>query len=187
MIVHPSCSSMFSAILVLVLLFLASSCKDQEVPRTASGEPVPFDHQKTLPSGHPSVQSKAALPANSIEVTVNLSPALAGKAAPDDTVFIFARAAQGPRMPLAIVRKLVKDLPVTVSLDDSVAMMPDMKMSSFPQLVVGARISRTGDAMPNTGDLEGYTAPFKSGVGGSVEVVIGTVVGGTASSIPNGR
>jgi len=189
-------------IITLGIFFIASGCKDQEVPRTQSGEPIPFDHLAKLPSDHPPVpadagqgqrnanppgRSQTALPARSIKVTVKLSPALAGKAAPGDVVFIFARAAQGPRMPLAIVRKQVKDLPVTVTLDDSMAMVPDMKMSSFPQLVIGARVSKSGDAITKPGDLEGYAQPIKAGAPGSVEVVITSVAGGTASPKPGNR
>jgi len=123
----------------------------------------------------------------SIKATVKLSPALASKAAPGDTVFIFARAAQGPKMPLAIVRKQVKDLPITVILDDSMAMVPDMKMSSFPQLVVGARVSKSGDAITKPGDLEGYTRPLKAGASRPVEVVISSVAGGLPPPMTGNR
>ncbi|HJX17246.1 MAG TPA: hypothetical protein VJ437_03525 [Acidiferrobacterales bacterium] len=185
------------AMLVLGVLTVTGGCKDQDVPRTPSGEPIPFDHVATLPGDHPPVaadaaqaqrsanppdRSQAVLPARSIKVTVKLSPALTGKAAPGDTVFIFARAAQGPKMPLAIVRKQAKELPITVTLDDSMAMVQDMKMSSFPQLVIGARVSKTGDAIPKPGDLEGYAPPHKTGV---AIVVIDSVVG--ANPMPAGR
>ena len=108
--------------------------------------------------------------------TVSLSAALAGKAKPDDTVFIFARAAQGPRMPLAVLRKQVKDLPVTFRLDDSMAMTPQMTLSNFPQVVVGARVSKAGDPIPKPGDLEGVTAPVKLG-SSDLKIEIGQVVG----------
>ena len=191
----PSCPSIRPALIALDLFFIASGCHDRDVPRTQSGEPIPFDHLATLPGNHPPIPADAGqgqparpqttLPARSIKVTVKLSPALAGKTAPGDTVFIFARAAQGPKMPLAIVRKQVKDLPVSVTLDDSMAMLPEMKMSSFPQLVIGARVSKTGDAVPKSGDLEGYAPPLKANATGPVEVVIATVVGGAA--IPASR
>lgn len=109
----------------------------------------------------------------SIRVTVSLDPALKDNAAPDDTVFIFARAVSGPRMPLAIVRKQVRDLPVTVTLDDSMAMSPAMVLSHFPQVSVGARISRTGQAMPTAGDLQGMKSPVLTrDAPGTVNVVI---------------
>jgi hypothetical protein len=63
-------------------------------------------------------------------------------------------------------------------------MVPDMKMSSFPNLVIGARISKSGDAIPRPGDLEGYAPPLKAGASGPVEVVIASVVGGTAQLRP---
>jgi cytochrome c-type biogenesis protein CcmH len=102
---------------------------------------------------------------------VDLSPGLKGKVAPTDTVFVFARAAEGPRMPLAIIRRQVKDLPFEFALDDSMAMAPEMKLSSFPDVVVGARVSRSGNATPQSGDLEGVSKPVKVGATG-VAVVI---------------
>jgi cytochrome c-type biogenesis protein CcmH len=101
--------------------------------------------------------------AATMKVTVSLSPEMARKAAPDDVVFIFARAAQGPRMPLAIVRAQVKDLPTTVVLDDTQAMSPGMNLSSVPEVVVVARVSKSGDAKAQNGDLEGTSAPLKVG------------------------
>jgi hypothetical protein len=182
------------AVVALGTLSMASGCNERDVPRTQSGEPIPFDHLATLPNDHPPMPAEAGqgqrtanAPARSIKVTVRLNPALAGKAAPGDTVFIFARAAQGPKMPLAIVRKQVRDLPITVTLDDSLAMVPDMNISNFPQLVIGARISKSGNAVSQPGDLEGYAPPLKSGSVTSVEVVIASVVGGTASSMPTSQ
>lgn len=111
-----------------------------------------------------------------IAVKVSLAPALKARAAPEDTVFIFARAAAGPPMPLAIVRKQVKDLPAEVTLDDSMSMMQGMSLSSFDQLVIGARISKTGQALPRPGDLQGLTPPVEVENGGSYAVEIGEEV-----------
>lgn len=99
----------------------------------------------------------------SIAGNVTLDASLAGKFSPDDTLFIFARASQGPRVPLAILRLTAKDLPVSFQLDDNMAMTPAMKLSTFPEVVVGARISKTGQAVPASGDLEGYSQPVKIG------------------------
>jgi cytochrome c-type biogenesis protein CcmH len=96
--------------------------------------------------------------AGALQGIVNLSPKLAGKASPEDTLFIFARAAQGPPMPLAVLRKRVRDLPVAFSLDDSMAMSPAMKLSGHSRVIVGARISKSGNASPQPGDLQGLSA-----------------------------
>jgi cytochrome c-type biogenesis protein CcmH len=95
--------------------------------------------------------------------TVTLNADLKGKADPEDTLFVLARAAQGPKMPLAILRKQVKDLPLKFSLDDSMAMSPQMKLSDFPKVVVVARISKSGTAMPQSGDLQGISGELSPG------------------------
>ena len=105
----------------------------------------------------------AAQAAGSVSGTVMLDPALGGQAAADDVVFVFARAANGPRMPLAILRASVKDLPLEFTLDDSTAMSPQMKLSAFDEVIVVARISKSGGAMPHSGDLEGQSGPVKAG------------------------
>lgn len=115
-----------------------------------------------------------ASPAAQITGRVSLAPALAARVAPTDTVFVFARAAEGPRMPLAIIKRTVADLPISYTLDDSMAMSPQMKLSAFPLVVVGARISRSGNATPQAGDLQGQAAPTKVGSSG-IDLVIDTV------------
>ena len=94
---------------------------------------------------------------------VNLDDSLNSKVRPDDTVFVFARAAAGPRMPLAIVKIKVADLPYKFSFDDSMAMMPEMKLSQFADVMIGARVSRSGSATPTAGDLEGTSDRIKPG------------------------
>ena len=117
------------------------------------------------------------LAANSkaVQGTVTLSPKLSGRASPDDVVFVFARAAEGPPMPLAVARTRVRDLPYRFRLDDSMAMTPAMKLSAFPQVVVGARVSKSGNAAPQPGDLQGASAPVANDAG-EVRVVIDRVV-----------
>jgi cytochrome c-type biogenesis protein CcmH len=104
----------------------------------------------------------AAAPTAGIDATaaritgrVSLAPALAARAAPTDTVFVFARASEGSRMPLAIVRRTVADLPFDFTLDDSSAMSAQTRLSGASRVIVGARVSRSGSAMPQPGDLRG--------------------------------
>ena len=103
------------------------------------------------------------------------APALLKQVQPDDTVFVFARPAQGARMPLAMLRKQVKDLPLSFVLDDSLAMSPQARLSSAREVVVSARISRSGQAQPQPGDLEGSTAAVAVG-SEQLKLVIATLV-----------
>jgi cytochrome c-type biogenesis protein CcmH len=107
--------------------------------------------------------------------TVRLSPKLKGKFAPGDTVFIYARAAEGPPMPLAVLRRSARELPVDFALDDSMAMAAGMSISAHPRVVISARVSRSGNAKPEPGDLQGASAPVANDAKG-VEVVIDAVV-----------
>ena len=128
---------------------------------------------RALSTGKKSVAAKTA--PGRVNGTVTLDAALRARAAPEDTVFVYARAAQGPRMPLAIVKVQVKDLPYNFSLDDSMAMMPEMKLSAFTEVIVGARVSKSGSAKPAAGDLEGASAKVSPGADG-VTVAINQVV-----------
>ncbi len=110
-----------------------------------------------------------------IEVIIKLDPKLAVKASPDDMVFIYAKALSGPPMPLAAVRKQVRELPITIRLDDSMAMMPEMKLSAFPEVAVGARVSLSGNPIAKSGDLEGEIKPVKPGQPGPVMVIIDSI------------
>ena len=126
-------------------------------------------------AGAPPVLTKSAptsaIATASIQGVVSLLPTLKNKVAPDDTVYIFARAAQGPRMPLAILKRKASELPITFTLDDSTAMSDELKLSKFELVVVGARVSRSGNALPQSGDLVGQSAPVKAG-GGKLTLVI---------------
>jgi cytochrome c-type biogenesis protein CcmH len=119
------------------------------------------------------IAKRAQAQGGRVSGVVRLAPELVGKVAPGDTVFIFARAAEGPRMPLAILRKRASDLPVQFTLDDSMAMAPQMKLSAFPRVVIGARVSKSANASPQPGDLQGSSAPISVGAK-SVSVVIDT-------------
>lgn len=98
------------------------------------------------------VSAAAAGPRLTIEVS--LDDSLKGKLESGSTLFVFARAENGPPMPLAIQRLSASSLPATITLDDSMGMIPSMKLSMFPSVVVGARISASGNAIAQAGDLQ---------------------------------
>lgn len=120
---------------------------------------------------------KEAEPAALAKVSgiVELDPSLSAAIKPGDTLFVFARALNGPKMPVAMLRAKASELPLKFSLDDSMAMAPQFKLSSVGQVVVGARISKSGDALARPGDLEGLSSPLVSGVS-NLKVTINSVV-----------
>ncbi len=121
-------------------------------------------------------QAPVAASGKSVTGTVSLAPGLAVQVAPDDTVFVFARAVGGGRMPLAVQRAKVSDLPLKFKLDDSMAMSPAATLSSAAQVIVSARISKSGNAIPQAGDLAGAAAPVAPGASGLV-IQIDSVLG----------
>lgn len=110
-----------------------------------------------------------------LNVRVELAADLKDKVQPGDTVFVFARAASGPPMPLAVKRLTVADLPVEVSLADSDAMMPQLKLSNFPQVILQARISRAGNA--KAGEWIGRSQPLASSSKDQQQLTIDTADG----------
>lgn len=117
--------------------------------------------QSLAPQGLASSDSVVAMP--TVSGTVVLAPALLKEAKPDDTIFIFARPAQGSRMPLAMLRKQVRDLPVQFVLDDSTAMSPQTRLSQAGQVIVVARVTKAANAAPLRGDLMGRAGPVPVG------------------------
>jgi len=105
----------------------------------------------------------ATTQATQLAGTVELDPSLRSEVKDTDTVFVFAKAPEGPRFPLAVLRKQVKDLPFSFVLDDSMSMTPEARLSGFSSLVVSARISKSGNATPGVGDLEGSVSPVQPG------------------------
>lgn len=126
------------------------------------------------PSPPPAPRDAANTGREALTGVVTLDPSLAARAAPTDTVFVLARAESG-RMPLAVFRATVKDLPLRFTLDDSMAMTPTMKISDLKQVVVAARISKSGNAISQPGDLAGESTPVAPG-SGNLSIVISRVV-----------
>lgn len=107
-----------------------------------------------------------------LAVQVSLHPSLTSQVGQDDTVFVYAQALNGPPMPLAVARKQVRDLPVNVVLDDSMAMMPAMTLSKFDKVRVAARISKTGNAIPQSGDYQVKISPVAVDLREPIKLVI---------------
>ncbi|MCP2022685.1 c-type cytochrome biogenesis protein CcmI [Pseudomonas laurylsulfatiphila] len=116
--------------------------------------------EKLVASGGKVAQAPAPKSAALLKVSVDLAAELKTKVQPGDSVFIFARAVSGPPAPLAVKRMTVADLPVTVELSDADAMMPQLKLSNFPEVQLVARISRAGK--PTAGEWIGRSQPLAS-------------------------
>ena len=111
-----------------------------------------------------------------ITVKVSLDPKLKDKVRPGDTLFVFAKAAQGPAMPLAIARLTVAQLPANVTLSDSMSMLPNMTISKFGQIVLGARISKSGNASPQKGDYQTISSALANSSVGPIRLTIDRMV-----------
>lgn len=105
-----------------------------------------------------------------ITVSISLSEKFKAQANPNDLVFIYAKAMSGPPMPLAAIKKQVKDLPIEVELNDAMAMMPSLKLSAFKEVIVGARISKSGQPISQNGDLYSEKKSVKAGDKISLEI-----------------
>jgi len=114
-----------------------------------------------MPADHPPVKKAGA--SRAITGKVVLGPSMAGKGSLPDTLFVFAKDVAGPPMPVSIVRASKNDLPFTFRLDDSTSPMPSRKLSDIETVVIVARLSKSGQAMPGSGDLEGMSQPIKPG------------------------
>ncbi len=132
--------------------------------QSLAGEPVSTAIAKPGPSAAAQISGR-----------VTLSPALKQKLQPDSTLFVFARAESGPRMPVAILRSSANSLPKDFTLDDSSAMSPALKLSGFERVIVSARISRSGEALPQSGDLTGSSGPVSVG-SRAVQIEISEIV-----------
>ncbi len=147
---------------------IASLQKSIDEARAKSGTPATTAGAAAAPTAGADKAAGTAATAGEASVSgrVTLAAELKGRVAPEDAVFIFARAAVGPRMPLAALKKQVKDLPFDFRLDDGMAMAPQFKLSSVPEVILTARISKSGDPIPKPGDFEVASAPIKLGATG---------------------
>ncbi|MBC7992321.1 MAG: hypothetical protein H7Z15_03650 [Rhizobacter sp.] len=152
-----------------------ASSKAPSVAAAAAQAPETLASAAAVIDNAPLLTPAAVVTGTSITGTVYLTPALALKARASDTVFVFARAVDGPPMPLAVIRKQVKDLPLQFTLDDSMAMWPAAKVSAYPRVVVTARVSKSGEGQARPGDLQGESPVVAAGVAG-LRIEIGTVV-----------
>lgn len=121
------------------------------------------------PTGEKPVAKAAGKPSpanKTVSGSVALAPALAAKVQPGDTLFIYARPVDGPRMPLALLRGHAGDLPLNFTLDDSLAISPDMKLSGASEVKLEARVTKSGQAIRQAGDLIGESGPVKVGAKG---------------------
>ncbi|TCV89626.1 c-type cytochrome biogenesis protein CcmI [Sulfurirhabdus autotrophica] len=116
-----------------------------------------------VPDQPSNVSTQQAGVVGKVSGVVEIAPALKAKLVTDAKLFVFARAANGSRMPLAILSKTGGALPLKFQLTDDMAMTSKMKLSSFEQVQVVARLSKSGSAAPQSGDLEGYSKPVKVG------------------------
>lgn len=114
--------------------------------------------------------------APSVTVVVELAPDLNDRVGENDTLFVYARAVNGPRMPLAMARHVAGELPLQVRLDDTMSMMPNMTLSRFPTVEIVARVSKSGTATPQSGDLIGTSPPLEVSPQSQIAVQISQVV-----------
>jgi len=112
----------------------------------------------------------------SVAVEVSIDPGLAGRVGGSETVFVFARAVDGPPAPLAVKRLTAAELPTTIVLSDNDSMAEGLTLGTFPKVLVSARISRTGGVTVSSGDLEGRSREFEPGSVGHVSVRIDEIV-----------
>jgi cytochrome c-type biogenesis protein CcmH len=130
---------------------------------------------QSVPKAPAIAAAPPAATGKSVAGSVTIAPEMAAKVSRSDTLFIFARAEGGGRVPLAVVRASASQLPMTFALDDSMAMAPGMNLSSAQAVRVEARITKSGNATPQPGDLVGRSAVVKPGAR-DVKIVVNEVV-----------
>ena len=148
---------------------LASGAHPAPAAAAANGAPM-----QTSPATSAAASTRG-IDASTVRVQVSLDPKLRDRVAANDALFVFARAVNGSRMPLAVIRTKATDLPRSFTLDDSMAMTPASKLSTAGDIVVEARVSKSGSATPSPGDLRGASAKIRPG-GDEVKIVIDGVL-----------
>ena len=124
----------------------------------------------------------AATATGSVRVQVSVDPSIEDNLDPTDTLFVLARAINGPRAPLAAVKLTVNDLPLSIELNDSMSMLPNLKLSDYQDIEVIARVSKSGQPLAGEGDLEGRSQVTRNGTDAFAEIVISQVVGNSATT-----
>lgn len=128
-----------------------------------------------MPPASAAAPGEPATAGATVAGTVALKEGMAERVSPGDTLFVFARAMEGPRMPLAVLRRPASELPLAFTLDDSMAMSPGMDLSSAGEIMLVARISKSGNVAPQSGDLEGSAGPVRPGANG-IHIEVGRVI-----------
>lgn len=163
-------SSVQTAVIDQINQARASQGKEPVAGAAAAAPPAPTaDNAVAAPA------AEVTAPSGAIAVQVDLAPELASKVAPGAVLFVFARAENGPPMPLAIQRLATGAFPVAVSLDASMGMLPNMSLNQFERVVIGARISMSGNAQAQAGDLETFSAGIEWRSAGRVDLTIDKV------------
>ena len=142
-----------------------------EAKRRMDGAPLMAAANAPLSASAKPIAAAKTGQSRAITGKVVLGPGMQGKSSGADTLFVFAKDVAGPPMPVSIVRATKQDLPFTFRLDDSTSPMPSRKLSDIDTVVIVARLSRSGKAMPESGDLEGMSQPVKPGTEGLTIVI----------------
>lgn len=149
----------------------------KQIQRAREAAGMPAAATSTAANAAPEVAGNTATAASpAIPVRVSLAPSLAGKADPDSTVFVYAQAPEGPPAPLAIKRLRVTDLPAEITLTDAMAMLPSRKLSTVAKVEINARISASGQATPQPGDIQATAVVVKTSRNQPVNLVIDHVL-----------
>jgi len=146
---------------------------DLDSLKTITKSPPPLKAIPNTVANTNTTNNTSADPKKSVTVNVSISDQFKDKVNPTDTIFVYAKAMSGPPMPLAAAKIQVKDLPIEITLNDSMAMMPQMKISGHSEVVVGARISKSGQPVAQSGDF--YTEKRAIKLGDKANLKIDTI------------